>query len=568
MADKCVYCGSDIPEDQTICSVCGGRKAVETEVTEPVAEPAEDIAAEETGAGVTLEETLDAMFVETPAEVPAEAKAPTKRKKVKWWYIAIPVVAVIALAVALLWNTLTVYLFPEIALANAIGNTVAALETRSQGTPFTMMNKAIDEEGKSTSELDVECTIPDMGDFSIDMQMQSDAQNKQYMTDISVGAQGVSMDMGLYMDADKLGFNMEMLTGESYYGIVYDGFGENLRNNEFLASNLGEEGVEIAEEIVSALENVLNQEQLTEEQLRASRELYLQVVLDFLKEQELEPGRAAIELDGSQKKCYSITVQLTKEDLVALVDNLLEAMKDDPVVNRSMDMFAATGEDTLEELIDSLQKELEESTDEGEGAFEFVFYLYDNQLAQVDIEVVTEGEEGESYSGSYSLIFGTDAAKSDITLRMTSKWDDDTEDVSELRLTTTRDGDIIREEILIVSEGDDEEESRVVLGYEWDRKQGDFEIFAEEIQDEENDINISVKGSLLEEENSYSLTISNLMEQLQSVIGNDLGDMEGFELTLSISAQAGADIEEPEITDITSMSETDFYQILMSGSGM
>ena len=217
---KCMQCGAEMPDEEVFCSECGAEFAPNEEVQESVIEDAVIVPVEETVEAapvieeeVKLEDVLDGAEEESKPVEPIPEK-PVSKKKIKWWHIAVPVAAVVAIVAALLLGPFFIYLSPKTVLAKALAETAEDLSARAEGTPMTVFAKASDETRKNTVTMDIDMYQPMVGDIHIGMDAKSDSSTNQGLVGIQMDSMGQEVDMNLYMDREVFAINMDMITGK------------------------------------------------------------------------------------------------------------------------------------------------------------------------------------------------------------------------------------------------------------------------------------------------------------------------------------------------------------------
>lgn len=549
---KCLHCGTEISEETRFCSECGAEAAVSEEKQESVIEdavvvPAADpVEVANPVEEVKLEEVLDGVEADVKPVAPIPEK-PAK-KKLKWWHIAVPAVLVVAIAAVLLLGPFFIYLAPKTVLARAFGQTMTDLSARAEGTPMTVMSKAYDESRKNTVKVEYDIFQEMLGNMSIAMDAKVDSSINQGLIGIELENMGQTVDMNLYMDREVAAFNMDMFTGEDYYGIYYDTFSDDIRANDFMFNTIGEENVEILEGAVDLIDQLMSLEVITPEQQAESLKKYGEVILAFAEEKDVQVGKAEASVDGKSKNCKTVAFTITREECAELMLELIDVAETDPVMiyyykSSSMDINAENWKDTLDEL----REELEDVEDEGEECV-FTFYLHGGKVVQADVAYEEPDNEW-----LVSVNLGSNAAAEDIVISGEFA-EDDEEKSFEITLSTQKDGDVIAEKLHIVAQEDGEDPFELELGYEWDRESGDF-ILSFQDNDE---ISGELECVLEELENGYHFGIP-AVEDLVESMGED---PEGIEMSIDITMTTGAEIEVPKtIKDIAKMTEMELMSI-------
>lgn len=576
MADKCAFCGAELAENELVCSACGAQlqqppeeqtlpqhstEPVDEILTEepekPVSTPCEaseeDVSEKEPE--VILEEVLDSESTESTDKTETAApvsEATASKKKLKWWYIAIPVALVIAIVAGLLLGPFFIYLAPKVVLAKALTATAEDLALRSEGTPVSVMNKAYDDSQKSTATMNMDLSVAMVGDLHIGMVAQMDSNQNQGHIAMDMELMGHEMDMNLYLDREVAAFNMDMITGKSYYGIYYDSFGEDIRKNGFLCEAIGEDNLVMMENAVDLLDKTMNLETITPEEQRECLKVYGEVLLSFIDERDSTVGKADAIIDGSHKNCKTVAFTVTESEFGELLDRLIDIAETDPLAinyyrSSTLD-FSDEGWKTFLEEYREYAKELQK---DGDGDCEILFYLSGGKVVQIDINY-SGIEDGQVYECSCSLNFGSNADTSDISLTGTVTEGEEETDFSAV-LSTKKDGDKVQEELVLSSDADDEE---ITLTYEWDCNSGDMQIFIEE----NGEIVIEMDCVFRELENGYQLSIPEFGDYVTELVGSPVR----VDCSMDISVTAGAEIEVPKIKDITKLTELDLMRIFMN----
>ena len=564
---KCLHCGAEMPDEERFCSECGAEFAPTEEIHEAVAENAVAIAAEDSAevvleteatseveaapvmeTEVKLEEVLDGAE-EAPKPVDPIPEKPVKKIKIKWWHIAVPVALVVAIIAALLLGPFFIYLAPKTVLTKALTETANDLSARAEGTPLTVMSNIFEGSQKNTVNVEYEIFQEMLGDMSIEMEAQVDSSIKQGQIGIVLDVMGEEADMNLYMDREVAAINLDMYTGEDYYGIYYDTFGEDIRNNEFMYSIMGKENVEMLDEAVDTLDQLMSLETITPEQQAESLKKYGEVILAFTEEKDAQVGKAEISVDGKNQNCKTVAFTITREEYSELMLQLVDIAETDPVMinyyqSLSMDFKCENWNDKLDNFRETLK-----DYEDGETECVFTFYLHGGKVVQVDVAYEETDAEWLVY-----VNFGSDASVKDIVI--CGEFVEDDEDHSfEITLSTKKNDGVIVETLCVTTQEEDDDPVKVEIGYEWNRENGDFLVH---FQDYDEEISGELNCVLEVMENGYHFSIP-AVEELVESMGEDT---EGIEMSIDITMTTGAEIEVPEtIKDIAKMTESDLMGI-------
>ena len=518
MAEICKVCGAELAEEAAFCSNCGA-----------------------------------AIVPEPPV---------TPKKKVKWWMIAAPIVVVIlvcALVVGLMWDAIYIRIAPTAVLAEAIGNTVSDLSARSEGTVWPVLAKSVDEEGRYTMELDMALGYDSYLTADAALVSRNDIKNAQFQSDMELNVSLYSylkmdMNFGMYADRDGVALNWEEVFGDTYYGVYFDSFGEDVRGNAYIRDLIGEDTLAELEETVQAYREQMEAMAESDGGYEFSEE-YRTVLAEFFKAHK--PVVEAVELPGTGK-CWKITYSLTDEELADLIERLGEIMEEDEAFQSVYESCAAAygvmDEDILEEArfeyFESIQ-ELADSIREADGTSAMSFWLYNDRVVNVEYSYVAE-----DMACTMSLELGENAGADDIIFRCT--YDDGEESGSlELIFAVEKDDAGASESIsILVNDGYDDTE--IFLGYEWDKDGENLTLmFRSDDGFDASDITVDVK--FCEEENGFTMELPEVFELLAILMGDEADYyreiVSGMSCTIGLSMYAGAEITKPEYTNIRELTE-------------
>lgn len=573
---KCLHCGAEMPEEEQFCVECGAEFVPEMNNQEvPPEQITETPAVEQVMSGATqstedvvvadgvdqipavipeeikLDEVLDASAEVKGEPVMPVAEKPLKKKKIKWWHIAIPATLVVAIVAVLLLGPFFIYLAPKVVLTKSFTKTFEDLSARADGTPLAVMGKAYDESRKNTVTIEIDAFNQMVGDMRIGIEAKTDSSINQSLINIQANVDEQELDMNMYVDREVAAVNVDLITGKTYYGIYYDTFGEDIRNNEFMYETMGEETVASFEEFADQFGQLINLEMPTPEQRAESMKKYGEVFMEYIEKKDAQVGKAEISLDGKSENCKTVAFTITKEEYAELMLQLIDVAETDPMMlyYYKTNSFDISGEG-WSEMWDE-EREIFEEYKDGEGTCTITFYLHGGKVVQVDMAA-----EDDDSTGLLTVSFGSDASVSDIVVRIEGE-DDGEEEFSEITLSTKKEGDVVTESLLIKDEDEGEDPFELELGYEWNRKSGDMCLHFRETDGEEGELECVFE----ELENGFRLSIPAVEDLIESMGENTMG----LEMSIDISLTAGAEIEAPKkIKDIAKMTKMDMIKIAMN----
>lgn len=571
MARKCASCGAEIPESDEFCPECGWKfeeladEAVESElpVEEEVPEAAPETVYDAAPAEeVSLEETLEKMMEENAVEAEGEKTEKKSSRKLKWWYIAIPVAVVIVLTLILVLGPLRIYIAPKLVLAEALTNTGSALQARSEGTPLVMMGKNYDDSGRVAADASMQFSTALTGEIRYDMRMNTDAKTRQSLMNMSIRAAGQDLDMNVYVDPDMLALNMDMLTGDDYYAVLYDTFGEDIRDNDFLYGMLGEEGVQSVEALLDMLNRSLDVEPLSEEEQKKIYETYLQILLDAILEKEASVEKKTCTLDGEEVTCHSIGFVIEEKEFGVILEKMLDTMENDPSLERVYrSNFPEISQESWEDFLKEGREVAKEIQEEGEGSCVLDFYLYDGYVSRIYLDYDGLGDENTG-GLVIDLSLSKNPAVSDITMDITAT-DTDEESNLSVTLTTEKQDDSVRE-VLEFAVTEDNTSERFSVGYVWTAEDGDITVTVNQYSGDEEQLSFEITGILQELEDGFSFSIPDFADCFTMIAGEDTyGDMD-IDCSMEFTIRNGEEIEVPEVKNLAKMTKMQFYRMIMN----
>lgn len=514
MAGICSQCGCTLPEEGTVCPRCGA--------------PLQD-------------RTAPVLTESDP--IPEVSKKP----KLKWWIIAIPVVVVLVVLIAALWTPLSIRFAPEAALASAAAKTGLELAQRYQNSPYTVFSCAYNEEGKNTvalrMDLDTGYSIMDFNmNFAVDSKMQA------MQADLLIGGEGDRMDIGFYMDAECAALGSESLLGNTYYGITYETFSQDLRGNDLMGYLFDDETLTQMETFVDSLKSNM---QMAKEADPALSEAYKKILTDFTKELTAQVGSEKLTLNGQEHRCHIISYTATGEQIADVLDQIQLAMESDEATRG---MYT---DEEWEDYLGPLQK-TEESFRSDIADCTISFFLYKGRLADVQIVVNGVHEDG-AQTIQMELNLGTDAASDNILLSFQAM-DGDTEDFILCTLSTAQDDTHYSEALDIVIQKSEGVEDSLCISYDWDPKTGDLAVDILSA-----DASYRLDWNLKEEDSGYTLAIDDIVDLILLFAEDPYSLYEDMVLSVQMSVTSGAEISKPEYQNLDTWSLGDLY--LFAGMG-
>lgn len=431
MDQYCTGCGTQL-SGESVCPQCG--KAV---TTEPV--------------------VLMSEFESSP-------QPPKKKFRVKWWMILIAAVAA-AVLIGAFWGQIALWLMPEATLTAAAAKTGADLAERLEGSPLSVLARTAQWESERTTDISFNLSMGIFGDISANMTMIRDEEKQASaaLTDLSM--MGLSYSAGTYYTPDRVVYGVD----GQFYGVDFATLEEDLRTNPAFADL---EQASINEFIIYLEE--LRKSAVSQQRAEQSGEAYLQLLMDFAKDLELTPGSRTFSVDGTRRRCGTLTVRLDQAELAAFLEGFAGVMENDEAKAEAMgaqemlsSVFSEEGSDELawDGMIGKIRDQAAKIRSDADFRVSVVFYIYRDYLTGIGIEMQRADQE----SVELEVSFGSDVSTGDITLRGKTSSQGETSEY-DCTLSLIR-GENTYAEQLLISAGED-----TAVSYVWDKASGDLNI--------------------------------------------------------------------------------------------
>lgn len=246
------------------------------------------------------------------------------------WILIVLVLAAILLT-AVLWDSISIYIFPGKILSDSAVQVYAQLQERFDGNPLLNAAKYIDPEGKQQVDLTVKTTDPYLGEICYEMEMQT--EQHRFQGEGVVRTSGGELDLSVYADTKYMALASDELLRGNYYGITYDSFQLDIRKIPLLSWMIGESVLQKWNQSVLAVKHsmekgyaVLQIPEIPSEELQ---KLVLNLVAIpakvtkqnvHLQEQEIECHRIAFHFENAQITEILRRIVPLDNNAVALVD--------------------------------------------------------------------------------------------------------------------------------------------------------------------------------------------------------------------------------------------------------
>jgi len=376
----CYQCGKELKTEDKFCPDCGAMKA-QTDIPQQAA-----------------------------ADIPQQPK-----KRRRW-----PIVLFITIVSITLIAFSVFYIFfrnvgPLMSLGRALNNLSIEAEERLNNSPFVAipMLSEILKDGTITADIDYTTALFFdwlTADINGRVKLSSNTETRNFSLEAQVGAYGGSIDLDAYLNRERLALRFQFL-GDEFYGLRYDTFREDIRVLGNLI-NLSGGDVDRLTDIVDRINEMVNAEVVDDD---TTSELFSQAFSKFFRNLKISSSRSNLELNGERQRITIIMFTVTKETLIALLNDIYDILENNGSLITQSGMLdnpalsGITGDDFSTDY-DRLLREFRSTIDELEhyysGDITATFHVgRDDKLLQVFINADLE-YDGESSELIANFVFG------------------------------------------------------------------------------------------------------------------------------------------------------------------
>lgn len=534
MQKRCKTCGAALEQDTFICPSCGALPDSHTD---------------------------DMSFFETQPEVdtpPVEMTfGSVKKKKFPRWILGVGIAAILVVALAFTWKALLMMIAPKTALSLAIGTTGKDLQQRYSHSPAAVVAEGTKylQDGKLSINADISYEGERM---QTQLDLAFNKEKKQTAAGAALTLGEKNYNASFYLDPEFAAVSTDLLKDDTYYGVTFETFKEDIRKSVF-GEELSDAQIEHIDSIIQVFLDIYTLD-IDREELSKP---YKQVIKQYIKDQETEKENDTIIIDGKEYSCSTLTYSLSESDLYDLLDELIDTLEDDTDLKalicreRIGNLIGINMDEAYEEFILDMRKNLEEAFEEADFSLDVVFYVRSGRLVSMELEsnIEVDGEEAEI---SAEISFGLQS-KSDIVIDLAAKVDGEKAGIK-LISKVTDDQDSYKETLTAEVNIPYEDKVKVTFSTKWNKSNGKL-TFTAKAQAEGDTQEFSMQYTLNKLSNGFELIIDqkNVEDFLDQMDGDALP--EGLEFTISVRCTKGADITKPEYVNIDRFDETLLQQL-------
>ena len=323
-----------------------------------------------------------------------------------WWKIAIPVVAVLGIAVGLFF-----FVFnnsPAVTVAKSLSNISNELEQRVHDTPLESIGILMDclESGTVSANFNYSDSWSSTRGI---VKLHSDEKRGEAVVEAEIRSDDIDLDIDVYVNREHAAMRVSQIDN-NYYGITYDTFRDDFRSFANLL-DLSRDEVNMIGDIVDMYANLMN---MGDDEIF---EGYQEILEDFIKNADVSSERVEINSGGDSVSVNKIEFTITAEMLVGLLEDLIDELENDENMRGMYDasieaqsgMYGYFPGPTYDEIIRETRSELRDMSRNLSGDIIIGFYIgSSNRLVRLEVnaDIEYDRERGEL---EFSLDFGSSA---------------------------------------------------------------------------------------------------------------------------------------------------------------
>lgn len=488
------------------------------------------------------------------------------KKKIKWWMIAVPVVAAVLIAAVCLWPTIMLYLSPRSVLASAYANTGAQLAKRYEHSPSAAYTKTGLPFESNTVEMDMLLSFFFLGDLEMEMDIRTDLVQKARQIDMTVGlelnalfgAASENLDFSMYYDRDCAAFSSDRLLGDTTLGMTFDTLDEDIQKCQLFA-NADEEFIIFLKEYAKSMRNSFSTFPVSGSDFDGA------LLLDgaaLLADVPFEPGSTEVSVNGGQVRCGTVTVYLDEEKLIKLAQFYLdsvaadEAQKQNYLQNQKIttDADAKWGA-----YIDSLRDEVKTFFEEYDFRVSSINAIHEENILQTGNSVsITRIKDNAVIDLELTINYGLNPQFDQLHIsgQLSAEENEVNFDVIENAETTDQ---IFSQSVNCVAEPDEGEQIHLNLAYTWNKEAGDLSLTLDYPDQKGKEKTVKYKANLLIGEDKMELKLPNLDSLLPEM---ETGSVRINDFSALITVTKGAEVTKPSYLNLDQWTEEHLTSIM------
>lgn len=216
----------------------------------------------------------------------------------------------------LMWDTVSIYLFPRLTLSGAVERGAARLWEEYALSPVYMLSKLLEKDGNYTLGLKLMQTDPALGEVQYDLKAAVQDSPRRISADGFLTLAGRELDFSVYLDEEEAAFSSTVLLKDRWYGFCFDTIARDVRGNPALSYLLGEDSLRELEGYAALAKSRVGNPLPRIPAVR--REDFQNLGMGILLlDLEIQPD--AVVIQGRRHRAFRLSSVITVEDMEAAV---------------------------------------------------------------------------------------------------------------------------------------------------------------------------------------------------------------------------------------------------------
>jgi len=421
-----------------------------------------------------------------------------------------------------------------LSLGRALDNLYTETTERVESTPVkaAVMLPGVLEDGTVTADFSYSNNVPGSwisSGLSGRIELASNTKTRDYTLGAQLHVFNGSYDLDAHINKERMALRLHLL-GETYYGIKYDTFRDDVRVFGRLL-RLSDQDMDRYADIVDKINEIMNAKEPEEDAFGA----YSNVIVDFAKNLDIKSSRRDKHLNDKRVN-HCIEIKISKDSLLTLFNELYDTLENDIIMQERLSMygnymlpFLANDEyDDYEFSINDIKKQIDNFEENYFGNVTFIFHV-DKADRLLRVIINTDFEYiGEKTEISTTLDFGN-SITDDWKFVIINSENNET-DMLFIQWSYSKSTDTYDNSISIITENKD----KYSISSQWDIRSGRYKLTYENSL-----VSNELTGDFTFDETSFRFSLDNVFP-----------DSSVNKLSFDLLAEPGAQIEKIEFVNI------------------
>lgn len=225
----------------------------------------------------------------------------------------------------LMWDTVSVCLFPRLVLSGAVQRDAAQLWEEYAQSPVYMLSQLLDQGENYTAGIKLFQIHPVAGEVRYDLEAVVQDSPRRISVDGFLTLAERELDVSVYLDEMETAFSSTKLLKDGWYGFCFDSIGRDVRGNPVLSFLLGEDKLQELERYAASVKDWVNREL---PQIPLVREEDIQDLGMGVLMLDLDIQPDILEIEGRRHRVFRLSSVISGEEIGAAVTSCREQLPD------------------------------------------------------------------------------------------------------------------------------------------------------------------------------------------------------------------------------------------------